>query len=246
MNDVFNLSQCLANSSSILCQYLIRWLGGAWQPKGKLSLKRMENSKFWTFGAINGFDRICRTPFGWKETTSPGCRFSVAVIPTGSGRKLAGWRSCGGGTGGSGRRSFGFVADDLVHEGNVSDGQSEGLDSRQPLLVGEGWHFASQLVKRFVQVEHAASLPNVGRSTLRHRRHPFPFLGRRRRRWRPAIPHRIVSVFRSNSKKGSIELDPVGKKQQTTNVGVWSYWLKVLVAKSSFCFFFLFLLLLRN
>ncbi len=27
MNDVFNLSQCLANSSSFLCQYLIHWLG---------------------------------------------------------------------------------------------------------------------------------------------------------------------------------------------------------------------------
>lgn len=215
MNDVFHLSQCLANSSSFLCQYLIRWLGGRLTTQ-RQTLKRMENSKFRTFGAINGFGRISRTPFGWKETTSPGCRFSVAVIRTGSGRKLAGWRSCGGG-GWSGRRSFGFVADDLVHEGNVSDGQSEGFDSRQPLLVGEGWHFASQFVKRFVQVEHATSLPNVGRSTLRHRRHPFPFLGRRRRRWRPAIPHRIVSVFRSNSKKRIDWIRPGGKnnKQQT-------------------------------
>ena len=88
----------------------------------------------------------------------------------------------------------GFVANDLIHKGNVRDGQTEGFDPRQTFLIGERWHFASQLVKRFVQVEHATSLADVGRTTLRHGRHSFPFLCRRRRRWQTATSGRVISI----------------------------------------------------
>ncbi len=148
----------------------------------------MIGSKCWeTRKTENYIDLIISYP-----DRSPGCRFPVTVIySSGRSRKLTGWRS------GSGRWwrvwFVGFVANDLIHKGNVSDGQTEGFDPRQTFLIGERWHFASQLVKRFVQVEHATSLADVGRTTLRHGRHSFPFLGRRR--WQTATSGRVISIY---------------------------------------------------
>lgn len=59
----------------------------------------------------------------------------------------------------SGGQNFG-------HEADVRDGQPQRFDARQPLLVGECGYFAAQLVERFVQVEHATALANVGRPPL--------------------------------------------------------------------------------
>lgn len=39
---------------------------------------------------------------------------------------------------------------ELRHEGNVDNGQAEGLNPRQSLLVSEGGHFPAQLVESLV------------------------------------------------------------------------------------------------
>lgn len=69
----------------------------------------------------------------------------------------------------------------LCHEGDVGDGQTQGLYPRQTLLVSKRWHFASQLVKSFVQVEHPAAFANICSSSLGYRSDPSPgLLGRGR------------------------------------------------------------------
>lgn len=102
-------------------------------------------------------------------------------------------RHCRRGLGG-GRRDL--APYHLVHERDVRDGEPQGLDARQPLLVRERRHFPAQLVERLVQIEHAPPLPDVGRSSLRHRRHPLAFLRPRRRRARAAPVKRpaVLSV----------------------------------------------------
>ncbi len=61
--------------------------------------------------------------------------------------------------------------DQLVHEGDVGDGQAEGLYAREALLVGEGGNLVAQAVEGLVQVEHSASLADVGRPALLDGRH---------------------------------------------------------------------------
>lgn len=65
-------------------------------------------------------------------------------------------------------RIGGCATQELCHEANVGDGQSQRLDARQSLLVGERGHLATQLVERLVQVEHATALANIGSTALSH------------------------------------------------------------------------------
>ena len=88
----------------------------------------------------------------------------------------------------------------MIHKGDVSDGQTEGFDPRESFLVGECRHFAAKLIEGFVQIEHATSLTDVGRTPLRHRRHALPLLGRRRSSGRTARPRRPAGSPAENCK----------------------------------------------
>lgn len=65
-------------------------------------------------------------------------------------------------------RVGGCAAQELCHEADVGDGQSQRLDARQSLLVGECGHLATQLVERLVKVEHATAFANIGGTSLSH------------------------------------------------------------------------------
>lgn len=55
---------------------------------------------------------------------------------------------------------------ELAHEGDVGDRQTEGLYPRESLLVGEGWDFPAEFVESFVEVEHSPAFSDVGSSSL--------------------------------------------------------------------------------
>lgn len=61
------------------------------------------------------------------------------------------------------------------HEGDVDDGQTERVDAGQPLLVGERGNFPPQFIKRLVQAKHPLPFPHVGRLPLDHGDDPPPF-----------------------------------------------------------------------
>lgn len=51
--------------------------------------------------------------------------------------------------------------EDLSEQGDVGDGQPQGVDLGQSLLVGERRHVTAQLLKRGVDTEHALALADV-------------------------------------------------------------------------------------
>lgn len=52
--------------------------------------------------------------------------------------------------------------EDLSEQGDVCDGQPQGVDLGQSLLVGKRGHVTAQLLKRRVDTEHALALADVG------------------------------------------------------------------------------------
>lgn len=91
---------------------------------------------------------------------------------------MSDYRGCWPWSGRDGVRARRLPRQQLGHERDVGDCEAERLDAWQTLFVGKRRHFTAQLVERFVQIEHAPSLTDVGGSTLRHRCHSSArFLG---------------------------------------------------------------------
>lgn len=67
------------------------------------------------------------------------------------------------------------VLQQVRHEGNVDDGQTESVDAGQSLLVGECWNFPPQFVKRLVEAKHPLPFAHIGRLPLDHGYDPPAF-----------------------------------------------------------------------
>ena len=66
----------------------------------------------------------------------------------------------------------------LVHEVDVSDRESQSLDTRQSFLIGESWNLGPKSIESLVEIKHPSPFPDVRRPPLTHSRHPPPLLGR--------------------------------------------------------------------
>lgn len=67
------------------------------------------------------------------------------------------------------------------HKSDVGNGQSQGLNPWQSLLISKSWNFPTELVESFVQVEHPSAFPNIGRPSLGDWGYSTPCFLRRRR-----------------------------------------------------------------
>lgn len=70
---------------------------------------------------------------------------------------------------------FSRALQQVRHEGDIDDGQTQRFNSWQSLLVSEGRNFPPQFIKRLIQAEHPLSLPHVSRLSLDHRDDPPAF-----------------------------------------------------------------------
>lgn len=64
------------------------------------------------------------------------------------------------------RGSVGTAVHQLSHESDVGNRQPQRLNARESLLVRKCWHFPTEFIESFVQVEHPSSLTNIGRPSL--------------------------------------------------------------------------------
>ena len=90
---------------------------------------------------------------------------------------LASWPPAGAHTRARGRGGH-RRGQQLVHEVDVSDRESQSLDTRQSFLIGESWNLGPKSIESLVEIKHPSPFPDVRRPSLAHSRHPPPLLGR--------------------------------------------------------------------
>lgn len=57
--------------------------------------------------------------------------------------------------------SIGTAVHQFRHESNVGDGQSQGFDPGQPLLISKRWHLPTELIKSFIEIEHPPPFSDI-------------------------------------------------------------------------------------